>query len=336
MSRYRFAKAYNATKSRGPSGFWRPKEGEHVLRFLTFNHEVKDRDFKLGRYIPGEVEEGEEMEELYCLNRVHFGFGEGPTPCGLIQAADGSWIGDCEMCDTVNDLRNGNEADQKRARDLSARQSYACNILVLSGDNPMKPMIYQARPSVMDKIMDTLENPRNEKKTFLGPRGRDLYLTFDKTQPPQKMYKCEWADAEDSENLTGQLDESAKDLLDMHLFVPTDFYPLFPKEGEEEEKPKPKARPKKKAARKTKAKAKPKPEPEAEAEPTPLEAAEKAYPVGSSWTIETPDNGASSCEVKGHLEEEGVIYMKVVDEHGDAWEAEASDLEPVAETASDE
>ena len=226
----------------GGGKFYKPKEGENRLRIFPFLHEVQEGDFKLGRYIPGEVEVGENVQELFVQSRKHFK----PTvhTCGLMKTADGRWIGSCETCDNVRAMNQGSEEDRTAARYLKASHRYAMWVVDID-DIAAGPQLYEAPQTVLDQICAFTESTRNRKKQLFGETGRNFCVSFHKTNAtggkvaPGQMYQVIMEDKEDSETLPAQ------DIEDLYLrmeFIPEEFqvYIEKPEPKPVQEKPEPK------------------------------------------------------------------------------------------------
>ena len=262
------------------------EEGTTVLRLFTFKHTVTEGDFKLGRYLPtDDVKVGQEVEELSFFERIHW-VDRQPNICGLIQTTDGRWMGKCEHCDIVQEFRDAGE--DEKARKLAANKKYLVNAADVTDDkDEYEIKTYKLSKTVYDRLMTDLESRRYANKVLFGAEGRDLEINFDKTKPPAMMYTSAFLDPEDCVDLTGKVTGEPRDFYSVAEFVPADFrhhITVSPSDTAEEEKPAPKKRGRKKAAAKK-------------------EEPEDAYPAGSEWAINIPDDEgnevASVCTVVG-------------------------------------
>lgn len=197
--RYRRRYQQEAAAS-GTGRWWRPDDGTHCFRVLTFKHKVEEIDFKLGFYAKGEAEIGETREEIDVAYAQHFlGKGNQPVPCT-------ARTGNCQVCKQVAKLaKSDDEDDQRRARDMRATVRHRMNVVVTDGGGDMQVQAYDAPTSVWKALIDWLMDPEFGEKIF-GHNGRDIKMKRDsKADSPRDIYKCYLRDKEMSEPLSKSL-----------------------------------------------------------------------------------------------------------------------------------
>lgn len=284
----RAQRAFDINKFEKRGDWWRPKPGENVIRIFPFNHTVTEGDFKLGRYLTGEVKVGAVESELFCVHRQHFRQKE-PYTCGLLKLADKRMVGRCDSCETASELRKSKlKEDQEAARRASARIGYVLNILDVDaaqkGEAP-KFRAYTAPQTVLDFIVSGMNSRLTKGRVLFGATGTDLLLTFDKDAHASKMYSLGWlTGAEDSKPIdVTKVGGKILDFYSVKEYVPEEFRPLISAAEKEEpaEEPaatkpvpsEPKAEPPRRRGRPPKAK-----------EPEP-----KVYGIGDEVTFKDGD-----------------------------------------------
>ena len=105
LDRYKKKRESTAARSGGVGGdFWYPRPGKNIIRIFSFEHELTDEDFELGRYSKADdVQVGDKVEDIDVFCPIHFIKGQ-PYNC------EGPG---CKVC---SDARKTNDR-QLRVRD---------------------------------------------------------------------------------------------------------------------------------------------------------------------------------------------------------------------------
>jgi len=268
-----------ANRSSG-GGYWKPKDGENIIRIFPFQHTVQPYDIACKRYpeIPVEADDpkvGDTIEEFFAVSRRHFKTLDGKSgQCGLLRAYDGSWFGTCPTCDMSRQLFNGTDDDKKAARNFRAQTKYVLVVCDVESDEKSFS-IWDAPSSIVDFVFASMDKKKYAGESLLGFSGRDLTFVYDsKSKTPQGYYTgVEWMDRGQEVLLDASQMGDPPDLLSRKQYVPTAYHHLFPLnevKQEEDPAPAPKEEPKEepKAEKKPRRKAAAK-KPEPEPEPTP-------------------------------------------------------------------
>jgi len=264
-------RAANRTSS---GGFWKPKDGENLIRIFPFKHKVADYDVALKRYPPEPIEAddpkvGDIIEEFFTVSRRHFRTLEGKSAqCNSVRAYDGSFHGECSSCEHSRRLYKGTEDDKKAARNYRAQTKFVLAVCNVEADNKTF-QIWDAPSTIIDFILESMGKKKYKDEEILGYEGRDLSFVYNsKSTSPKGWYTAiEWMDRGQEVELSATELGSPPDLLARNQYVPTVYHSMFPLEEEkgkveeEKEPDPPKAEEPKKPSRKKK-KAAPAPEPE--------------------------------------------------------------------------
>lgn len=307
----RWTRQRNANRTSG-GGFWKPKDGENIIRVLPFKHTVKEYDFALKRYPPEPIEDddpklGETIEEFFAVSRRHFqGMDGKPAQCSQMRAYDGSYTGECANCDVVRDLYKGTPDEKKRAGRMKAQTKFV--LVVCDVDQESKSLsIWDAPSTIVDFILMSRGKKKYQNENVLGFDGRDLTFVYNsKPAGPTGYYTAiEWMDRGQEVVLDPEELGSPPDLLKRKQYVPTVYHSLFPLDeaeaGEETSASPPPAPKKEEPAPAKKRKRKPKKEPE----PDPTPAADKELKVGDTVFY-----------MEGDVRLEGVVTDPTCDEDG--------------------
>ena len=293
-------------------------DGETAFRVILFDHTVTTGDLQIGHF-PPETEVGKVEKCLGITTRTHFINGR-PEDCGLFQSCTGEWKGSCEICDDVQALRNGSEDDQARARKMQAQRKAIINMVNMNArpdsDGKYESQPYRIPMTVYNAILDALENPRNAGLNFFGEEGINMYVLYDKTQPPTTMYSVDF-DFRESDSKKIELSNQPTDVLAVPFYIPKDMRVLVEKPDLDltSSAPKPEPETKEPAVKKkvTKKKAVKK-----------KKSAKSTLNIGDSCIA---DDGEDGIRVTITLINGDVFSVE--DEDGNQYECEASDLKRV-------
>ena len=218
----RWNRQYAVNKSSGGGAWWRPEQGENLVRVFPFMHKVTEGDFALGRYLPSEVKVGETVEEFNVPYRSHFKPERGT--CGLIRRADKKLVGDCGTCNKAADVnKSDSKEDRKIAKDWSARTQF--NVQIIDIDKDIHNLkVWSAPQAFMDWILKQMGSRAYQGDTLLGENGMDILVTYDKDATPNQMYAFSFMPKEKTAKLKlSDLKAPPRDLFNVLEYLPPSF-----------------------------------------------------------------------------------------------------------------
>jgi len=224
-----FAAAGTGGRDYGRDSFWKPIEGENVVRLYTFQHTVTDGDLKLGRYFPAESPVGTSETELYILYYTHFNSVDGSKgkTCGKIRTVDGRVLGNCPTCDARQKLyASPLPEDQKLAQNFKTTTRFVVNVVDLGNPADLKMKLWEMPASVMEKLVTFMKSSMFEGTELFGPKGLDFWVTLNKNSSPASMYSAFFGTPDSSSDLTGaKVQGTPKDIMSSKQFIPAQFQP---------------------------------------------------------------------------------------------------------------
>lgn len=224
-------------KSRGQGKYWRPQDGQNVIRVLTFKHKVTKQDVEEKLYSKSDL--GKTFEEWCYPVVMHFGLNPENRKAPVKSSP--------EIMELYEKLQgSGNPDEQAKALRIRPVRKYAMNILDLN-DPEKGVQIYLAAKSVREFIGEHLIDP-DFGEAILGPKGRDIKIKFDsKSQDAKSYYKIFLQDKEKCRPINSKIADKTLDLYSPQIsaeFVqPKEFSSLdtgdeSPPEKAEEAEPK--------------------------------------------------------------------------------------------------
>lgn len=241
LDRYKKRKDTTARRS-GGGDFWRPEEGKNIIRVYSFEHELNEDDFALGRYEKEEAEVGDKVEDIDVYCPIHFVSGK-PYNC------EGA------SCDICSDFRKTND------KGLKARERYYINAVVLTEggknvkDKDLAIKISSLAKGVYNDILSYVSDD-DYGAGVLGDLGRDFVIEFDPNAQGSDMYSVRIRDKDKCDDLA-DFEFKAIDLYNLDQLKPGHS----PAKDDEEKSEKPTSSKKRKPPTKEKEK-EPEPEPE--------------------------------------------------------------------------
>lgn len=215
----RLARQSSAVRQGG--AFWKPKDGENIVRLLPFTHVVTDGDFKLGRFDEADgVKAGDKVEELFVPFRKHMD--PQPGPCGKIMRADGYMVGECPACDHATKLKSSPaREDQQLGRKHEARVKYAVNVVDVN-DPSKQVMCWDAPGALQQELSKLTKLSIYQRVSLWGIDGCDILVNYNsKSQDPKGYYGFVIIPRQESKQLAMmELKGEIRDLLAVRTYLP--------------------------------------------------------------------------------------------------------------------
>lgn len=217
------AQATVATAKRG--NWWNPEQGDNVIRVFPFQHTVTEGDLALGRFDPRETPVGSVESVFFATKRTHRS-DDKPLPCGLMRTHDGQLIGRCAKCDEASGfLKSKTKDDQEKGFKLKAREQHAVYVYDIG---KKKAGIWEAPKALINHYQTCFKMMKYQGEELIGFKGRDLFVIYDKNQPPVKMYTFDFADSGKTAVLDPKTVGDIPDLYALAQYVPAEFQKHLP------------------------------------------------------------------------------------------------------------
>lgn len=187
-------------KSKGSGSGWKPQDGPNVFRVLKFSHKVTKQDAAEKFYPSKDI--GKTVEEWEYPIVMQYGLSPENRKAPVKATPE-----------TIELYEKLKATDEEKAQRIRPSKKFAMNIIDLN-DPEKGVQIYLAPRTVREFIGDYLID-EDFGEGILGPKGRDIKLTYDsKSKDAKSYYKCILQDKDKCRAISSKITDGVFDLYD--------------------------------------------------------------------------------------------------------------------------
>lgn len=187
----------------GKDKAFRCKDGPNVLRIMTFDHVVQQRDIDLGRYNPVANPVGSVSHERSLPFAIHFVNQKPAGICSKLDWWDGTIRGDCPQC-TQAEVEMRARGPQDRAA-WGLRRNLKQVLVVVDLTDPREFRFFEASNGVLAKLDAAATEQRlvAYQDRLYGLDGVDVEIRYTKNcRTPNDTYRVSFGDPSQSRPLS--------------------------------------------------------------------------------------------------------------------------------------